>query len=597
MSNIIISTTKLRNGDVRCGSIPQRKSKSDLRTIDRRQTICNSATHRQRPERFQVPEKAIETMEWYSRSSQRTPGSNSGTTPHSNSAFSQPGSASGPYYSTSVNSSTTTSLPLYEGSYNTLASTVPDWSVAGLQGGADSGYFAPAYERSSYYYANTPLYCCDWTTMRLASDLDCIALGSYKEGFSNRLLVLHGLPFGSEMLEDIDMESANDFDYEGIQGFDFRKVAEISVDYPVTKLQWDPLLATGSSGPSLLAASSEVLRLYRVEQDHLDPNNEYRMVQEYTLANNIAGSSHSKRSANNNGSSAGGKSPTSKDAVHTYPPVTSFDWNSVNQNIIITSSVDTTCTVWDLNRPYGADHGMVNAASIKTQLIAHDSEVFDVKFLHKSTDLFASVGNDGSMRIFDLRSLEHLTIIYEPPQTASASHLKTSGGPALKVDNSQIVNPKALLKLSASNIDQHYLATVGVNSNKVIIIDIRMPGIPCAVIDGSFRGTSNAAINSIAWHPKFNYLLTGGDDCQALLWDCNNLELRPPRSAGPASTGSGSNGNGASASGNSNGTTTTIDSPVMAYSEELEVNNVTWRGDRGDWIGVISGKGFQGVKV
>ncbi|KAG7194826.1 uncharacterized protein KQ657_004507 [Scheffersomyces spartinae] len=540
-------------------------------------------------------------MEWYTRSSQRTSGSNVGATPHSNGVFSQPSSATGAY---SMNSSTTSPLPLNDTSYNSMTPGVPDWSGSG---GGESTYFAPAYERSSYFYANTPLYCCDWTTIRLASDLDCIALGSYKEGFSNRIQVLHGLPFGSEMLEDIDLDGTSDYDYEGIQGFDFRKAAEINVDYPVTKLQWDPQLQKGNVGPSMLAASSEVLRIYKVEQNHLDPNADYKMVQEYTLANHISGSGHNKRFNNNNNndnnsnnnSTGGGKSPTSKDVVHTYPPVTSFDWNSVNLNIIITSSVDTTCTVWDLNRPYGTDNGMTNTASVKTQLIAHDSEVFDVKFLHKSTDLFASVGNDGSMRIFDLRSLEHLTIIYEPPHTASG-HLKTPGTPSLKVDNSQMVNPKALLKLSASNIDQHYLATVGVNSNKVILIDIRMPGIPCAVIDGSIRGTSNAAINSISWHPKYNFLLTGGDDCQALLWDCNNLELKLPRTTTSQSGGNnGSNVNGlnTSGSGSSGTTTTSIDTPVMAYSEELEVNNVTWRGERGDWIGVISGKGFQGVKI
>jgi WD repeat-containing protein 68 len=41
----------------------------------------------------------------------------------------------------------------------------------------------------------------------------------------------------------------------------------------------------------------------------------------------------------------------------------------------------------------------------------------------------------------------------------------------------------------------------------------------------------------------------------------------------------------------------TIDTPVLAYDEELEVNNATWRGDQGDWIGVVSGKGFQAVQL
>ncbi len=39
---------------------------------------------------------------------------------------------------------------------------------------------------------------------------------------------------------------------------------------------------------------------------------------------------------------------------------------------------------------------------LKTQLIAHDKEVYDMGFT-SGTDVFASVGADGSVRMFDLR--------------------------------------------------------------------------------------------------------------------------------------------------------------------------------------------------
>jgi WD repeat-containing protein 68 len=52
----------------------------------------------------------------------------------------------------------------------------------------------------------------------------------------------------------------------------------------------------------------------------------------------------------------------------------------------------------------------------KTQLIAHDKEVYDVRFCANSVDVFVSCGADGSVRMFDLRSLEHSTIIYEPTE-------------------------------------------------------------------------------------------------------------------------------------------------------------------------------------
>lgn len=84
-------------------------------------------------------------------------------------------------------------------------------------------------------------------------------------------------------------------------------------------------------------------------------------------------------------------------------PLTSLDWNPISPSLIITSSIDTTCTIWD-----------IPTLTAKTQLIAHDKEVYDVRFMSGSVDVFASCGADGSVRMFDLRSLEHSTIIYEP---------------------------------------------------------------------------------------------------------------------------------------------------------------------------------------
>ena len=37
-----------------------------------------------------------------------------------------------------------------------------------------------------------------------------------------------------------------------------------------------------------------------------------------------------------------------------------------------------------------------------------------MRFCANSVDVFVSCGQDGSVRMFDLRSLEHSTIIYEP---------------------------------------------------------------------------------------------------------------------------------------------------------------------------------------
>lgn len=99
-------------------------------------------------------------------------------------------------------------------------------------------------------------------------------------------------------------------------------------------------------------------------------------------------------------------------------PLTSFDWNEVDPNLVGTSSIDTTCTIWGLET--GQPHGRVFVSGhVKTQLIAHDKEVYDIAFSRAGggRDMFASVGADGSVRMFDLRHLEHSTIIYEANKT------------------------------------------------------------------------------------------------------------------------------------------------------------------------------------
>ena len=86
-----------------------------------------------------------------------------------------------------------------------------------------------------------------------------------------------------------------------------------------------------------------------------------------------------------------------------FAPLTSFDWNSTDTTVVVTSSVDTTCTVWDMNVIF-----LVLLLTIfqtqqaKTQLIAHDSEVLDVSFA-QGVHIFSSVGADGSLRMFDQR--------------------------------------------------------------------------------------------------------------------------------------------------------------------------------------------------
>ncbi|ORZ33187.1 WD40-repeat-containing domain protein [Catenaria anguillulae PL171] len=168
-------------------------------------------------------------------------------------------------------------------------------------------------------------------------------------------------------------------------------VAEAPHPYPISKVQWAP---ASSSSPNLLATSGDYLRIWRFWRQ--------------SKADLVA-------------------------------PLTAFDWNETSPNLVVTSSIDTTCTVWD-----------VTTAQAKTQLIAHDREVFDVGFASGTADIFASVGADGSVRLFDLRALEHSTIIYEHPQSAP------------------------LLRVAWNRQDPNYLAVVAYESHSIHILDVRV---------------------------------------------------------------------------------------------------------------------------
>lgn len=360
----------------------------------------------------------------------------------------------------------------------------PSRNVNYHPGSSSSSYYLP--RRSAYFESHWPLYACDWSYSGWESR-DLVALGTFSEDQNNRILITHAR-------------------YDSEQSLEFQAAAETAVSYPVTKLKWEPTGgSTGSSSKMKLVSTGDCLRIWEYD------------CQSYTLQQRCA--------------------LVNKSKSEFMPPVTSFDWNRVNPSIVITSSIDTTCTIWD-----------INTSLAKTQLIAHDSEVYDVGFIANSVDIFASVGADGSVRVFDLRSLDHSTIIYEPQQ------------------------PAPLLRIATNPQDRNLLATIAQDSSKIYVLDIRSPGVPMAILDGHLK-----SVNAISWAPvgthRRHILATCGDDCQTLIWDTTSV------------------------SGTVAGTTTSrVLSPISSYTDSTEINQVGWN-STGDWVGVICGRGFQGVRL
>ena len=166
-------------------------------------------------------------------------------------------------------------------------------------------------------------------------------------------------------------------------------------------------------------------------------------------------------------------------------PLTSFGWNSIDPQRIVTSSIDTTCTVWNI----------ITQTAV-TQLIAHDREVYDVAWLPGSTDIFTSVGADGSLRAFDLRSLEHSTILYETSAGKSRAAAAAQGSPSTR-------GSAALLRIAFNPSDANYMATFHLDSADVQMLDMRSPGQPVAELRAH-----QGEVNAIGWGKSESHLLS-----------------------------------------------------------------------------------------
>jgi WD repeat-containing protein 68 len=252
----------------------------------------------------------------------------------------------------------------------------------GAQGTAFFSYSDTA--TNSNYLAPFPTYAFDWCKWPVmgGNSAGRMAVGSYLEDPHNFIQILE------THIKPQDPMTQGQSGY----GLEYTKFAEATCAYPVTRILWEPP-SSQKSGTDLLATSGDHLRLWSLPSPST-PQHASNNINRSALANT--------RDAAPLKLAPLALLSNSKTPEHTAP-LTSLDWNTLSPKLIITSSIDTTCTIWD-----------IPTLTAKTQLIAHDKEVFDVRFCAGSVDVFVSCGADGSVRMFDLRSLEHSTIIYEP---------------------------------------------------------------------------------------------------------------------------------------------------------------------------------------
>ena len=419
------------------------------------------------------------------------------------------------------------------------------------------------YPTNSSYVAPWPIYALDWCKWPPRTNTNSagkVAIGSYSEDGPNWLQVLDAQASQSE---------------SGEPSFEFIKTAEATHAYPVTRILWEPP-SSNKQTTDLLATSGDHLRLWSLPTD---------AAQAYQTSSITGSRERPLQKLSPLALLSNSKSPE-----HTAP-ITSLDWNVVQPSLIITSSIDTTCTIWD-----------IPTLTAKTQLIAHDKEVYDVRFCANSVDVFVSCGADGSVRMFDLRSLEHSTIIYEPSEKSDKSckhpvrtlfRFSTNPDPSAQLSpdpmsssptraNQTMAYPPPLLRIAASPHDPHLLSTFSQDSNIIRVLDVRQPGQALLELKGH-----GAAVSCIEWsNTQRGVLASGADDCCVLIWDLMSAATQPASSL-PQHPQQG--GQQAAGAGQERG-------PSAAWECGFEVSNLSWAPSQGT-LGVCGGRGFWGVQL
>ncbi len=143
-------------------------------------------------------------------------------------------------------------------------------------------------------------------------------------------------------------------------------------------------------------------------------------------------------------------------------------------------------------------------------------QVYDIAFSRAGggRDMFASVGADGSVRMFDLRHLEHSTIIYEDPQhhpllrlcwnKQDPNYLATMAMDGMEVS---LLVPFTILTYLSPSL---YLSLIFCHPMfyfcQVVILDVRVPCTPVARLNNH-----RACVNGIAWAPHSScHICTAG---------------------------------------------------------------------------------------
>ena len=269
----------------------------------------------------------------------------------------------------------------------------------------------------------------------LESNLINFAVSSLNMSKDNNISLLS---FQQEDLDEEEKEEHNNI--KNPEPSSIKLISQVKCEFPVSSILFSP----HEQNKNLLISTSDKLSVYSYEEEKLNLKIAFiRETENYT------------------------------------GPLTSCDWSRANNAIIGVSSVDRTCSIWDLNKSVE-----------KYMIIAHDKAVYDIS-LGPDEFIFMSTGADGSVRLFDSRQANSSSIIFETRNESAMTRLKWN-----------LVNP-------------NFILTVIVDKNEIYILDQRKLSAPYGILK-----VHTNVVNNAIWAPQSNSnLISVSDDKTALLWD------------------------------------------------------------------------------
>ena len=179
-----------------------------------------------------------------------------------------------------------------------------------------------------------------------------------------------------------------------------------------------------------------------------------------------------------------------------------LEWNPHlnKKNLLLSSSEDCKIALWDINF-----EKLSNELKPSRIISSHENIVNDISWNKSMETVFASVSDDSSYQIHDLRlstgPIVHITNAHHDPDSDNQFNF-----PINAVD---------------FNTDIPSLFATGGSDNSIQIWDLRNPSIPLRRLSGH-----QAPVIGLKFHE--NYLLSSSIDNRVLIWDLNRLEEGEP---------------------------------------------------------------------